>query len=145
LHQLFEIQTQRCPEAEAITCEGARLTYRELNTRANHLAHRLRGLGVGPETLVALCLERSLEMVVAVLGILKAGGAYVPLDPASPPERLAFMLTDTAARVAVTQRSLPGRLAFRNTHLIYLEDIHPLETQLGSLNPTSGVCPDNLA
>jgi non-ribosomal peptide synthetase component F len=145
LHQLFEVQAQRWPEAVAVTCEGDQLTYKELNARANHLAHFLRGLGVGPETLVGVCLERSLEMIVAVLGILKAGGAYVPLDPGYPPERLAFMLTDAAVMVAVTQRSLKVPIALGTTPLVYVEETKPGNARLASLNPRSGASPDNLA
>ncbi len=102
LHQLFEAQAERRPTAVALTCEQERLTYAELNTRANQLAHRLQSLGVGPETLVALSLDRSLDLVVAILAVLKAGGAYLPLDLAYPPERLAFMLEDAQARVLLT-------------------------------------------
>jgi amino acid adenylation domain-containing protein len=106
LHALFEAQVERTPEALAVRFEDQTLTYRELNARANQLAHHLRGLGVGPEVLVGLCVERSLEMVVGLLGILKAGGAYVPLDPTYPPERLAFMLADTQAPLLLTQQRL---------------------------------------
>ena len=86
--------------------EGKRLTYRELNSRANQLAHYLQGLGVGPEKLVGICVERSLEMVIGLLGILKAGGAYVPLDPTYPRERLRFMLEDAQVSVLLTQAKL---------------------------------------
>ena len=103
IHELFEEQVEKNPHAIAATFEGQELTYRELNTRANQLAHYLRGSGVGPEKLVGICVERSLEMVVGVLGILKAGGAYVPLDPAYPKERLRFMLEDAQVSVVVTQ------------------------------------------
>ena len=89
----------------AVVFEGRQLTYRELNARANQLAHHLRALGVGPDVLVGLCVERSLEMIVGILGILKAGGAYVPLDPTYPTERLAFMLEDTQAPVLLTPTS----------------------------------------
>src|SRR5262249_32896907 len=98
-HELFEEQVDKTPNAVAVAYEARQLTYRELNAQANRLAHRLRELGVGPETLVALCIERSPEMVVAVLGILKAGGAYVPLDPAHPTARLAFLLEDSRPSV----------------------------------------------
>ena len=94
IHALFEAQVERTPEAVAVVCEDQQLTYRQLNSRANQLAHYLRQRGVGPEALVGLCVERSLDMVVGLLGILKAGGAYVPLEPAYPPERLAGMLED---------------------------------------------------
>ncbi|MBD2977252.1 amino acid adenylation domain-containing protein, partial [Burkholderia pseudomallei] len=95
IHQLFEAQVDRKPEAIALTFDGQRLSYAELNARANRLAHYLQGRGVGPDRLVALCAERGIEMVVGLLAILKAGGAYVPLDPSHPPERLRRMLDDT--------------------------------------------------
>jgi amino acid adenylation domain-containing protein len=106
VHELFEEQVLRTPDARAVTIEGRHLTYRELNEQANQLAHRLRAAGVGRGTLVALCLERSLELMVAVVAVLKSGGAYVPLDPAYPMDRLAFMLADTQARFLVTQQRL---------------------------------------
>src|SRR5213079_297723 len=93
---------QRPPDATAVVFEQETLSYGELNLRANRLAHHLRGLGVGPETVVGLCLARSLDMIVGLLGILKAGGAYLPLDPDYPRERLAFMLVDARARVLLT-------------------------------------------
>ena len=106
IHQLFEEQTERTPEAVAVVFEDRQLTYRELNNRANRLAHYLRKLGVGPEVLVGICVERSMEMVVGLLGILKAGGAYVPLDPSYPAQRLEFMLADAQATVLLTQGGL---------------------------------------
>ena len=93
---------RRAPEAVAVVFASERLSYRELDARSSQLAHHLRGLGVGPEVVVGLCLERSPAMVVGLLGILKAGGAYLPLDPDYPAERLAFMLADAGARVLVT-------------------------------------------
>ncbi len=105
LSQWFEIQVERTPENVAVVFEGAPLTYRELNARANQLAHYLRKLGVGPDVLVGMYVERSLEMVVGILGILKAGGAYVPMDTAYPKERLEFMLEDSEAPVLLTQQS----------------------------------------
>jgi amino acid adenylation domain-containing protein len=110
IHELFEAQAVRTPEAVAVEYEGRQLTYRELNARANQVARYLARHGVGPETMVGLCVDRSLEMVVGTLGILKAGGAYVPLDPDYPAARLAFMLEDTAAPVLLTQASLRERL-----------------------------------
>jgi amino acid adenylation domain-containing protein len=101
LHGRFAAQAQRAPAAPAVTCAGAGLTYGELDRRANQLAHRLRRLGVGPDRRVGLCLERSLDLVVGILGILKAGGAYLPLDPRYPRERLAYMIEDAGARVLV--------------------------------------------
>ncbi|HSN99666.1 MAG TPA: condensation domain-containing protein, partial [Candidatus Nanopelagicales bacterium] len=103
VHALFEAQVERTPEAVALVSEHRRLSYRELDQHANRLAHHLRAMGVGPETLVGVSMERTPEMVIALLGILKAGGAYVPLDPAYPRERLEFMLEDTRAPVVVTQ------------------------------------------
>src|SRR5262249_12477313 len=97
IHELFEAQVERTPEAISVEHEGKQLTYRELNTKANQLAHFLQKLGVGVEKPVGICIERSLEMVVGLLGILKAGGWYLPLDPAYPRERLAFMLEDARA------------------------------------------------
>jgi len=102
IHQLFEEQVTRTPEAVAIVHEGRHMTYDELNARANQMAHHLRSIGVGPEVLVGICLERSLDMVVALLSVLKAGGAYVPLDPAYPKERLVYMLEDSAPLALLT-------------------------------------------
>ncbi|HEV8000331.1 MAG TPA: amino acid adenylation domain-containing protein [Planctomycetaceae bacterium] len=110
VHQLFEEQVERTPQAIALVCGERRLTFTELNARANKLAHVLRARGVGPEKLVALCIDRSPEMVVGILGILKAGGAYVPLDPEYPPARLALMLEDAAAAVVITTGSLRRHL-----------------------------------
>jgi amino acid adenylation domain-containing protein len=110
LHQLFEEQVQRTPDAVAVTFEEQQLTYQELNERANQLAGYLRKLGVKPDVLVGICVERSLEMVVGLLGILKAGGAYVPFDPEYPQERLAYMLADSQVSVLLTQESLIDRL-----------------------------------
>ncbi|HEY6351239.1 MAG TPA: amino acid adenylation domain-containing protein, partial [Candidatus Angelobacter sp.] len=106
VHELFEEQVEKMPEAVALEYEGQQLTYAELNRRANQLAHYLQGLGVGPDVLVGVCLERSLEMVLALLGVLKAGGAYVPLDPAYPVERLRFMIEDSAPAALLTQSHL---------------------------------------
>ena len=106
VHDLFETQVQGTPDAVALKFQGQQLTYGELNQRANRLAHRLTSLGVGPEDVVGLCVERSPDMVVAMLGILKAGGAYLPLDPAHPAERRANVLRDSSAKVLLTQDAL---------------------------------------
>ncbi len=111
IHQLFEEQARRAPDAVAVVFGNQQLTYRELNQRANQVAHHLRKLGVGPDVLVGICVERSIEMVVGLLGILKAGGAYVPLDPAYPKERLAFMMADSLMPVLLTQERLRERAA----------------------------------
>ena len=108
IHQLFEEQVRTSPDATAVVYEQASLTYDELNRRANRLAHYLRGLGVKPDARVAICVERGLEMVVALLAVLKAGGAYVPLDPAYPVERLRFMLEDCVPVALLTQGHLRG-------------------------------------
>src|SRR6202023_3797994 len=112
VHELFEEQVQRTPQAVAVVYEGQSLTYAELNGRANQLARYLREKGVGADQLVGICVERSLEMVVGLLGVLKAGGAYVPLDPDYPPERLAYMLEDSQARLLLVhedaQEPWPG-------------------------------------
>ncbi len=106
IHQLFEIQAEKTPDAVSVVYEDIQLTYKELNDRANQLAYYLRECGVGPDIMVGICMERSLEMMVGLLGILKAGGAYVPLDPAYPKERLELMLEDTKALVLLTKKSL---------------------------------------
>ncbi|HEX6861291.1 MAG TPA: amino acid adenylation domain-containing protein, partial [Thermoanaerobaculia bacterium] len=110
LHELIEDQAARTPDRVAVSFEDASLTYRELLDRAGRLARHLAGMGVGPDVRVGVCAERSLEMVVGLLGVLRAGGAYVPLDPAYPAERLAFMVEDAAAPVVLTQRRLAGLL-----------------------------------
>ena len=102
IHELFEEQVERTPDAVAVVYEDVQLTYAELNVRANRLAHHLRGLGVGPDLRVALCLERSMDLVVSLLAVLKAGGAYVPLDPSYPMDRLTYMVEDSAPSVVLT-------------------------------------------
>jgi amino acid adenylation domain-containing protein len=123
VHELFESQSERSPDAVAVAFGDQRLSYRELNSQANQLAHHLRGLGVGPDTLVAICLERSLNMVVGLLGILKAGGAYVPLDPIYPRERLELMLKDCMAAVLVTEQPLLDKLADHEAKVVCLDVI----------------------
>ncbi|MBZ4417373.1 amino acid adenylation domain-containing protein [Myxococcus sp. RHSTA-1-4] len=124
LHEVFEAQVARTPEAVAVEAEGARLTYRELDRRANQLAWHLRLLGVTRGSIVGLCLERSAETVVGVLGILKAGGAYLPLDPAYPRDRLAFMLDEAHVSVLVTQRSLADLLPMSGEQRVLMDEDH---------------------
>jgi len=145
IHQLFEAQVRRTPEATAVVFEAQRLTYAELNARANQLAHQLRELGVGPEVLVAIGMERSLELVVGLLGILKAGGAYVPLDPSYPAERLAFMLADTQAPVLLSQQRLLDDLpAYAGRTLCLDRDWVSIAAQPDT-NPPPSATADNLA
>jgi amino acid adenylation domain-containing protein len=121
LHELIEAQVERTPDAEAVAFEGERITYRELDRRANRLAWRLRGLGVGPDVRVGVYAERSVEMVVALLAILKAGGAYVPLDPGYPAERIGFMVQDARVPVILTQSRLADRVPASGATVLCLD------------------------
>ena len=147
LHRGFEAQVAQTPERVAVVCEGQVLTYRELNRRANGVARRLRALGVGPEVLVGLCVERSLEMVVGILAILKAGGAYVPLDPTYPPGRLAFMLEDAAVPVLLTQERLVAELPPHRAAVVALDGAGMADSGDGAdgADLPGGASPDNLA
>ncbi|MEH2295890.1 amino acid adenylation domain-containing protein [Nostoc sp.] len=144
LHELFEAQVEKTPEAVALKFEGQQLTYRELNQQANQLAHHLQTLGVKPETLVGICVERSLEMIVGILGILKAGGAYVPLDPSNPQERLNHILEDAQVQVLVTNSQLRNTLDQSN-FVVYLDKEADKIAQYSQNNLVSGVQGDNLA
>ncbi len=144
IHQLFEAQVTQTPDAIAIVFEDQRLSYRELNHRANQLAHYLQKMGVEPETLVGICLERSPLILVALLGVLKAGGAYVPLDPQYPKERLESMLADAQVSLLLTQSMLFEVLPQDRQHLVDLET-DDLYAQEDSENPTSKAKPTNLA
>jgi amino acid adenylation domain-containing protein len=145
LHDLFVQQAERTPAATAIVYEQQRLTYSELNERTKRLAAYLQGLGVGPEVVVGLCVERSIELVVGILGILRAGGAYLPIDPTTPRERIAFMLKDAGAAVLLSQEALSGNLPDEDIPRLYLD------TQWASVgdSPGSTLCrnskPENLA
>src|SRR5271166_6797766 len=133
LPDLFAAQAARSPDAVAVVFEEERLSYGELDLRANRLAHHLRALGVGPETVVGLCLSRSLDLIVGLIGILKAGGAYLPLDPDYPQERLAFMLADAGARVLVTHSTLPDRLGTHAAAIVRLDaDAAAIAAELAS-------------
>ncbi len=123
IHEMVEAQVARTPDAVAVVYQGDRLTYRELNERANKLAAHLMALGVTAETPVAICVERSIEMVVGVLGILKAGGYYVPLDPAYPVDRLAWMLEDTSAFVLLKERHLLPDLSAHTAQVLFLDEV----------------------
>ncbi|HEV7376652.1 MAG TPA: amino acid adenylation domain-containing protein, partial [Pyrinomonadaceae bacterium] len=145
IHKLFEAQAERTPEAVAVVSESEQLTYAELNERANRLAHYLRRCGVGPEVLVGICMERSVLMLVGLLGILKAGGAYVPLDPAYPKQRLAFMLEDARAFALLTQERLLSALPEHSARIVCLDrDWGQIKLE-SETNLTNGAQPFNLA
>ncbi|TCP59043.1 amino acid adenylation domain-containing protein [Tumebacillus sp. BK434] len=145
VHQRFEQQAERTPHAVAVTFEGRSMTYAELNVRANQLAHRLGAYGVGPEVMVGLCVERSLETVVGVLGILKAGGAYVPLDPTYPQERIAFVLADAKVPVLLTQQKYLSSLSEQTVPVIALDSEWETIAAESTANPDSGAAADSLA
>jgi amino acid adenylation domain-containing protein len=150
VHQLFEQQVEQQPEAVAVAFEGAFITYRALNRRANYLARLLQRSGVGPEALVGVCMERSFEMVVALLATLKAGGSYVPLDPTYPRERLDYMIQDAHPPVLLAQQRFVDILpcADQNSRVLTLDTIDWAAIDADGAhdaNPASGVQPDNLA
>ncbi|MFB2875364.1 amino acid adenylation domain-containing protein [Floridanema aerugineum] len=145
VHQLFEVQCLRTPDAVAVVFENQQLTYSQLNAKANQLAHYLRSLGVGAEVLVGICVERSIEMIVGLLGILKAGGAYIPLDPDYPTERLRFMLEDSQVGVLLTNERTRERLTEYQGNLFCLDtDAHVIQ-EWSQDNPKSQVQATNLA
>ncbi|HKG14774.1 MAG TPA: amino acid adenylation domain-containing protein, partial [Pyrinomonadaceae bacterium] len=145
VHELFERHAAREPGRTAVVVAAGRLSYGELNSRANRLARYLRARGVGPNVFVALCVERSLEMLVGLLGILKAGGAYVPLDPSYPPARLAFMLEDTAAPFLLTQRKFSGAFQTSSAEAILLDEDWPSVALESDERPEVEVRAENLA
>jgi natural product biosynthesis luciferase-like monooxygenase protein/FkbM family methyltransferase len=145
LHHLFEAQSRRSPDAVALIFQDQQITYGEVNRRANRLAHYLKRLGVGPEVYVGVCLSRSAEMVVALLGVLKAGGAYLPLDPSYPKERLAFMLEDSHAPVLLTQEALLGVLPdYRMRRVLLDAEAGEIARERDDV-PPGWLSPDNLA
>jgi len=145
IHQLFEAQVERTPDAVAVVFEDQQLTYRELNQRANQLAHHLNQLGVAPDVLVGICVERSLEMVVGLLGILKAGGAYVPLDPAYPSERLTYILNDSQASVLLTHSKLADSIRSHGAQVVCLDTDWGVIGTSSEENLVSAASPNNLA
>lgn len=145
IHHLFEEQVLRTPNAVAIICEEVQLTYAALNQRANQLAHHLLALGVEPEDRVGICMERSPEMLVALLAILKAGGAYVPLDPTYPPARIAFIVADAGMDLLVTTQTLGEPFADRVKQSVYLDRDAEIIAQNRVENPQTGVSSRNLA
>ncbi|MGK7894453.1 MAG: amino acid adenylation domain-containing protein, partial [Xenococcus sp. (in: cyanobacteria)] len=145
IHELFEEQVAKTPDAVAVVFEEEQLTYQELNNRANQLAHYLQKLGVGPEVLVGICVERSLEMIVGLLGILKAGGAYVPIDPSYPPERLAYLLSDSEISILLTQNKLVSELPENEAQVICLERDWQVIINENEDNLINEIKPNNLA
>lgn len=145
VHELFEEQVKRAPDAIAVSLRKEELSYRELNLRANKLARYLRAMGVGPEVLVGIFMDRSLEMLVGLLAVLKAGGAYLPLDPEYPPERIAFMIDDSRARAVLTQNSLLNRLPETAARTICLDVDSPFFSLESGENLQVRVVSDNLA
>ncbi|MCG3119499.1 MAG: Linear gramicidin synthase subunit B [bacterium] len=147
LHEMFEAQAARTPNAVAIVFEDQQITFRELDRRANQLAQYLQKLGIGPEVLVGIYVERSLEMFIAVLGVLKTGGAYVPLDPMYPPERVAYALEETKAPVLLTTRFSIENLKFKieNLRLVCLDTDWPQIAAMNAAKPATQVTPQNLA
>ena len=145
VYQLFEEQVERAPDAIAVRFGEEELSYRELNLRANKLAHYLREMGVGPEVVVGIFTDRSFEMLAGLLAILKAGGAYLPLDPEYPPERIAFMIEDSQARAVLTQNSLLTRLPATAAQTICLDEDCPAFAHESGENLQPRTLPDNLA
>jgi surfactin family lipopeptide synthetase C len=145
IHELFELQVAASPEATALICESEELSYRELNQRANQLAHLLQALGVRPETRVGIYMERSIEMVVAVLGVLKAGGAYVPLDPAYPKDRLTYMVHDAGLKVLLSHQELGGGPLEKGVRVIYLDRDWRVVCGESEQNLGVRITPENLA
>ncbi|OLT58218.1 non-ribosomal peptide synthetase [Moorena bouillonii] len=144
IRQLFEEQVEKTPDAAAVVFEQQKLTYSELNSKANQLAHYLQKLGVVPDTLVGICVERSVEMVVGILAILKAGGAYVPLDPNYPSERLAYMISDSQVSILLTQQSLVTLLSEHEAQIVCLDSNDNLWSDCSQGNLSSEVKPSNL-
>ena len=145
VQQLFEAHAAERPQSVALVCEGEQMSYGELNRRSNQLAHFLRELGVGPEVVVGLCMDRSVEMMVGLLGILKAGGAYLPLDPTYPQQRLSFMLSDAAPSILLTKDSLITSLPQSAARVLCLDADQHLFFNYSDENPEANVNPFNLA
>ncbi|MBW8873677.1 MAG: non-ribosomal peptide synthase/polyketide synthase [Acidobacteria bacterium] len=144
-HELFEEQARCRPDAPAVSFQGERLTYGELDARANRLAHRLRSLGVGPEVCVGICVERSLEMVVGLLAVLKAGGAYLPMDPSYPANRLAFMVEDARVPVLLTQQASAAALPSSEAIVVDIDEARESAAAWPADRPAPAATPQNLA
>src|SRR6202041_1120678 len=145
IHDLFAEQAARTPTAIAVEIDDKHLTYSQLNRRANQIAHYLRSLGVGPEVIVGICVERSLEMVTGLLGILKAGGAYLPLDRNYPEERTAYLLKDSGVSIVLTSQATDAALACHNVRRVTLNlQSHLFENQPKTAPQSKGAS-ENLA
>src|SRR5438132_2178994 len=143
--RLFEDQAANDPNRIAVFCDGQTLTFEDLNERANQLARHLRALGVGPESLVGICIDRSLEMAIGILGILKAGGAYLPLDPEYPTERLAFMLADAQPTLVLTRSSFINLFSASDNRTVLLDQDWPTISKDSGANLSDGPSLGNLA
>ena len=142
--QLVARQAAAVPDAVALLDGHVTITYKELNQRANQLAHMLQEAGVQPNMLVGICLERSIDLVIGLLAILKAGGVYVPLDPTYPQERLAFMLQDARVSIVVTQKHISASLPVKDTQVICLDTDGTRLLQQSTANPTSSATGNDL-
>ena len=145
IHKLIQIQVENSPQAVAVIWQNEHLSYEKLNQKANQVAHYLQKLEVKPEVLVGVCLERSLDMVIALLGILKAGGAYVPLDPTYPKDRLGFVIENTQLPILLTQQHLLKSIPQHQAHTICIDSDWQNIAQESVDNPVSEVQHDNLA
>src|SRR5439155_14654903 len=145
VQELFEVQVERTPDAIAVDFNNDKLTYGQINARANQLAHHLKNIGVGPDSLVGICIERSLEMMVGLLAVLKAGGAYLPIDPSYPSDRVAFMLEDASVAVLLTQSGLIDKLPPHTASLLCLDSDWQLMAKQPTANPVASVTAENLA
>ena len=145
LQELFEEQVAQQPDSVAIVCEGIQITYRELNQRANQLAYYLQKEGIYPEKFVGICLERSSNVIVGILGILKAGGVYVPIDPAYPKERINYILEDAQASILLTQKDMDNEPELSKVHPIYLDGDWNEISKESNENPKVNVLSGNAA
>jgi amino acid adenylation domain-containing protein/FkbM family methyltransferase len=145
IHELFEQQAEQWPQRIAVACEDDNITYKELDERANQLAHRLKRLGVGSEIAVGICLPPSIDLLVAILGVLKSGGFYVPLDPAYPHDRLSFILNDTGAAVLISERSFADEIFGGQLTTLFMEEEREALAAEPTSKPDAGVAPGNLA
>ncbi|MGD9898610.1 MAG: amino acid adenylation domain-containing protein, partial [Calditrichaceae bacterium] len=145
LHRIFEKSADAHPDQYAVISGESKMTFDELNSKANRLAYRLQKLGAGPESIIAFCMERSPEMIISILGILKSGGAYLPLDPSYPEERIAFMLKDSGSKILITNEQFSEKLKDENILIINTDEIPENNQVKESQNPEINMNPANLA